>query len=170
MQRGLSRDASTPRGGSLRASPRYAQHDIALLPNPFVMLSEAGRAARSSQRSRSIPTPIPNPEVFNSTVTFITARQATSRQSSLHARPTLLLRLHPGKPVRHAVHRSNRQSSQAHLPAQIPPLRRIHGPLRSGPTALLGVLRRRPQGPGPRKAVERMDTRKENRLAGTPQS
>lgn len=123
------------------------------------MLSEVEAFLRSSRMRKA----------SSLDVTFITGEATNLPQSLPYARPMLLLRLHQGKPAGHAVHRSDRQSSQAGVPAQIPSLRRIHRPLRRRPPALLGILRQCPQGSGLREAAERMGARQENRFARTTQ-
>src|ERR1039458_661798 len=75
-------------------------------------------AERSREDRQVVPAeskhPYPRPKCgrhFLSAVTSVTATPARILQSCPDARPTLLLRLHHGKPDRNSLHWSERQSS-----------------------------------------------------------
>jgi len=113
------RDDSTAQGGPSVLPASLSMTEICEVS----MLSGAvRRGKRASLRSRSIPAPIPNPEVIPLDCDTHHSRPSQPSRSFPHARPTLLLRLHHGEPDRHLVHWSKRQSSQTRVPAQIPSL------------------------------------------------
>jgi hypothetical protein len=80
----------------------------------------------------------------------------------LHAQRTLLLRLHAAKRLPPStLHRHDQQPGPANLPAQNPPMRRLHRKLQRHSPRVLGKFRRRNQSHQSREATKKLAQRKE---------